>query len=480
MFLEITTGGTRPPNPAGVRPPGPGRPPLGRGRVAFIMNCHSAPSSPSAGRGSGLNWSSGGSGNTLKPPDGGNAPAVRSSSGAKEMILFWVQNKLQDYPISITNFSTCWNDGLAFCALIHVFYPEAFDWSSLKPENRRYNFTLGFQAAEELADIYPLLEVDDMVRFQKPDWKCVFTYVQSFYRRFRDGRSPPRRSASPSTKSAEPPAQSAVALAVAEQTKEDEESKISKKKYSHPPMKLSDQTSIEHNKTDIKQALTNKDGKENSPKEAIKAVSPMREVKAVSIDTKIKQVNSKDESQDKENQHQQSESTRKISEARIQLSAGSNALRKSSFVKSYSCDVPASSEDCRPKCPVMSKAEVVSKSPTFLRSSSLEPSYQGKPKWSSPASEKEQSPIWVRNSNDSRPISPSRIKANERAKSPTMFKAASKERSASPGLLNATTIDGSPSVFKSHLKTVKSMSPTHDSPRVMLTPPPEDMKNLRE
>ena len=25
----------------------------------------------------------------------------------------------------------------------------------------------------------------------KPDWKCVFTYVQSFYRRFRNGRDPP-------------------------------------------------------------------------------------------------------------------------------------------------------------------------------------------------------------------------------------------------------------------------------------------------
>merc|ERR1712228_263491 len=49
----------------------------------------------------------------------------------------------------------------------------------------RHNFTLAFQKAEELAGIYPLLEVDDMVRFQKPDWKCVFTYVQSFYRRFR-------------------------------------------------------------------------------------------------------------------------------------------------------------------------------------------------------------------------------------------------------------------------------------------------------
>jgi len=103
----------------------------------------------------------------------------------------WVQNRLKDYPIPMTNFSTCWNDGLAFCALIHVFYPDNFDWYALDAQNRRYNFTLGFDKAEELAGIYPLLEVDDMVKFKKPDWKCVFTYVQSFYRRFRDGRSPP-------------------------------------------------------------------------------------------------------------------------------------------------------------------------------------------------------------------------------------------------------------------------------------------------
>jgi len=106
----------------------------------------------------------------------------------------WVQARLKDYPIPMTNFSTCWNDGLAFCALIHVFYPDNFDWFALDARDRRHNFTLGFEKAEELAGIYPLLEVDDMVKFKKPDWKCVFTYVQSFYRRFRDGRSPPPRS----------------------------------------------------------------------------------------------------------------------------------------------------------------------------------------------------------------------------------------------------------------------------------------------
>lgn len=74
---------------------------------------------------------------------------------------------------------------MAFCALIHHFYPKAFDYSRLNPKNRRGNFKLAFDVAEKLADIAPLLEVEDMVRMKNnPDWKCVFTYVQSFYRRF--------------------------------------------------------------------------------------------------------------------------------------------------------------------------------------------------------------------------------------------------------------------------------------------------------
>uniref|UniRef100_A0A182J7F2 Smoothelin domain-containing protein n=1 Tax=Anopheles atroparvus TaxID=41427 RepID=A0A182J7F2_ANOAO len=38
----------------------------------------------------------------------------------------------------------------------------------------------------EKAGIAPLLDVDDMVAMRKPDWKCVFTYVQSIYRRFKN------------------------------------------------------------------------------------------------------------------------------------------------------------------------------------------------------------------------------------------------------------------------------------------------------
>lgn len=50
--------------------------------------------------------------------------------------------------LQITNFSTSWSDGLAFCALIHHFYPDAFDYDKLTPENRRENFEIAFKVAE--------------------------------------------------------------------------------------------------------------------------------------------------------------------------------------------------------------------------------------------------------------------------------------------------------------------------------------------
>lgn len=32
------------------------------------------------------------------------------------------------------------------------------------------------------ADCPQLLDVEDMVRMREPDWKCVYTYIQEFYR----------------------------------------------------------------------------------------------------------------------------------------------------------------------------------------------------------------------------------------------------------------------------------------------------------
>lgn len=53
--------------------------------------------------------------------------------------------------------------------------------------NTKHKFIIRFLSlTSEKAGIAPLLDVEDMVIMKKPDWKCVFTYVQSIHRRFRN------------------------------------------------------------------------------------------------------------------------------------------------------------------------------------------------------------------------------------------------------------------------------------------------------
>lgn len=109
------------------------------------------------------------------------AGAGATGASIKQKMLQWCINKTRNYEgVNIENFSSSWCDGMAFCALIHRFFPDAFDFASLSPKEREKNFTLAFKTAETLADCCPLLEVSDMLLMgNHPDPMCVFTYVQS-------------------------------------------------------------------------------------------------------------------------------------------------------------------------------------------------------------------------------------------------------------------------------------------------------------
>ncbi|KAM6051007.1 smoothelin isoform 3-T3 [Theristicus caerulescens] len=112
---------------------------------------------------------------------------VPNANSVKQMLLDWCRAKTRGYEhVDIQNFSSSWSDGMAFCALVHNFFPEAFDYSQLTPQNRRHNFEVAFSSAETLVDCVPLVEVEDMmIMGKKPDSKCVFTYVQSLYNHLR-------------------------------------------------------------------------------------------------------------------------------------------------------------------------------------------------------------------------------------------------------------------------------------------------------
>ncbi|NXB00685.1 SMTL2 protein, partial [Cnemophilus loriae] len=112
---------------------------------------------------------------------------VASASSIKQILLDWCRSKTIGYKhIDLQNFSSSWNDGMAFCALVHSFFPEAFDYNKLDPANREQNFELAFTTAEKMAHCDRLIEVEDMmVMGHKPDPMCVFTYVQSLYSHLR-------------------------------------------------------------------------------------------------------------------------------------------------------------------------------------------------------------------------------------------------------------------------------------------------------
>ncbi|KAB0362062.1 hypothetical protein FD754_006218 [Muntiacus muntjak] len=127
---------------------------------------------------------------TAGSPGGPRAAVQRSTSfgvpnanSIKQMLLDWCRAKTRGYEhVDIQNFSSSWSDGMAFCALVHNFFPEAFDYGQLSPQNRRQNFEVAFSSAETHADCPQLLDTEDMVRLREPDWKCVYTYIQEFYR----------------------------------------------------------------------------------------------------------------------------------------------------------------------------------------------------------------------------------------------------------------------------------------------------------
>ncbi|KAF6030298.1 SPECC1L [Bugula neritina] len=114
------------------------------------------------------------------------AKLVKQTGGSKRnALLKWCQQKSKGYrEVDITNFSSSWNDGLAFCALLHNYIPNLVNYDELlKRHDKRENFSVAFQAAESVG-ISAKLDVDEMVSIERPDWQLVMSYVTSLYQHF--------------------------------------------------------------------------------------------------------------------------------------------------------------------------------------------------------------------------------------------------------------------------------------------------------
>ncbi|XP_023593890.1 EH domain-binding protein 1-like protein 1 [Trichechus manatus latirostris] len=101
-------------------------------------------------------------------------PALINSS---QSLLEWCKEVTAGYRgVRITNFTTSWRNGLAFCAILHRFHPDKIDYASLNPLNIKENNKQAFDGFAALG-VSRLLEPADMMLLSVPDKLIVMTYL---------------------------------------------------------------------------------------------------------------------------------------------------------------------------------------------------------------------------------------------------------------------------------------------------------------
>jgi len=104
---------------------------------------------------------------------------------AREGLLLWCQKKTAGYKdVKVDNFTNSWQNGLAFCALIHRHRPDLLDYNQLDKANAEHNLELAFSVAEKHLGIARLLDIEDLTQVAKPDERSVMTYVSEYFHCF--------------------------------------------------------------------------------------------------------------------------------------------------------------------------------------------------------------------------------------------------------------------------------------------------------
>ncbi|XP_045461918.1 EH domain-binding protein 1 isoform X2 [Harmonia axyridis] len=99
-------------------------------------------------------------------------------------LLEWCKEMTKEYQsVKVTNLTTSWRNGMAFCALIHHFEPDLIELDSLTPHDVKGNCKKAFDAGDKLG-IPRVIEPSDMHVLAVPDKLAVMTYLHQLRAHF--------------------------------------------------------------------------------------------------------------------------------------------------------------------------------------------------------------------------------------------------------------------------------------------------------
>ncbi|XP_075452263.1 EH domain-binding protein 1 isoform X3 [Ascaphus truei] len=105
------------------------------------------------------------------------SPTFGRQPNASQSLLVWCKEVTKTYRgVKITNFTTSWRNGLAFCAILHHFRPDLIDYKTLNPQDIKENNKKAYDGFASIG-ISRLLEPSDMVLLAIPDKLTVMTYL---------------------------------------------------------------------------------------------------------------------------------------------------------------------------------------------------------------------------------------------------------------------------------------------------------------
>ncbi|XP_075931082.1 dystrophin-like isoform X2 [Petromyzon marinus] len=112
-------------------------------------------------------------------------------TSSEKILLSWVRQSTRDCPdVNVTNFTSCWSDGLAIGALLHSHRPGVFNpVEELREMTPVQRLERAFSLAKDHLGIERLLDPED-VATARPDKKSVLMYVTSLFQALPQRVSP--------------------------------------------------------------------------------------------------------------------------------------------------------------------------------------------------------------------------------------------------------------------------------------------------